>query len=442
MTLTTAAEPSLGIGDARGPDPILSRPFSVIPVILLVIAVLCGVKFWPSGNKGDPPASAAAAAIGGGKDKTAKKDTPQQDVRPPSKEVPLRPPPNNACAIPKKWCGKQLGFASIIVDVGRREAEMPRRAWIIAVATAMQESTLHNYASDKHAVTARFPHDSIKNDHDSVGLFQQRPASGWGTPEELMDPYIASKKFYGSLKKKVAPWEGWQDPKRVRLTDIAQAVQNSAYPNEYQKHEQIATKIVDLVLQYPYDKKFVGTTAQNNWFVMAQCSNPKARACRAVPWELVKPISDNRAAFARAFPKAQLNGHLGDVRHQNAGTPQDHTSFGDSCYGNVCNALGWVYAQDFGNGKATGTGFDLNHFVHWLLDQLRTGKYEEVKYVISTMPSNKGTQYWGIFFAQNGWKAELRDADHTDHVHLSFKPGFERAKSTIIADYLAARGTA
>jgi hypothetical protein len=41
------------------------------------------------------------------------------------------------------------------------------REWIISVATAMQESGLRNLAGE---------------DRDSVGLFQQRPSRGWGTP--------------------------------------------------------------------------------------------------------------------------------------------------------------------------------------------------------------------------------------------------------------------
>ena len=33
-------------------------------------------------------------------------------------------------------------------------------------------------------------------DHDSLGLFQQRPSSGWGTPKQLTNPTYAAHAFY------------------------------------------------------------------------------------------------------------------------------------------------------------------------------------------------------------------------------------------------------
>ena len=59
---------------------------------------------------------------------------------------------------------------------------MPPRGWVIAVATAMQESRLTNLR-----------HLGTRNDHDSLGLFQQRPSSGWGTPAQVTDPVYAAR---------------------------------------------------------------------------------------------------------------------------------------------------------------------------------------------------------------------------------------------------------
>jgi hypothetical protein len=59
-------------------------------------------------------------------------------------------------------------------------------------------------------------------------LFQQRPSQGWGTPDQLRDPRYAASRFYGALTKV----RGWQ---RMRVTDAAQVVQRSAYPEAYQK---------------------------------------------------------------------------------------------------------------------------------------------------------------------------------------------------------------
>ncbi len=96
---------------------------------------------------------------------------------------------------------------------------LPERAATIALATAMQESKLRNLAG---------------GDRDSVGLFQQRPSQGWGTAEQISDPVYATNKFLDSLVR--VP--GYA---RMPLTDAAQAVQKSGYPQAYAKHETNAT---------------------------------------------------------------------------------------------------------------------------------------------------------------------------------------------------------
>jgi murein DD-endopeptidase MepM/ murein hydrolase activator NlpD len=120
----------------------------------------------------------------------------------------------------------QIKNAAIIINVGAK-MKLPPRAWVIAVATSMQESRLSNLG-----------HLGKRNDHDSLGLFQQRPSSGWGTPAEVTDPEYAATKFYEKLKK-VKNWES------LPLTRAAQRVQISAYPDAYAKHEPIATQIVN-----------------------------------------------------------------------------------------------------------------------------------------------------------------------------------------------------
>jgi len=122
----------------------------------------------------------------------------------------------------------QIRNAAVIVNVGS-DMRVPFRGWVIAVATAMQESALSN-----------LPHLGADNDHDSVGLFQQRPSQGWGSAQQLQDPKYASRKFY----EKLVTIEGWQ---QMALTDAAQRVQVSAYPDAYAKHEPIATQIVNLL---------------------------------------------------------------------------------------------------------------------------------------------------------------------------------------------------
>ncbi|MEU2897584.1 heavy metal transporter [Streptomyces sp. NPDC001273] len=104
--------------------------------------------------------------------------------------------------------------AATITAVGTAR-DLPERAVTIALATALQESTLRNIDF---------------GDRDSLGLFQQRPSQGWGTPKEIMDPSYAADKFYEHLEE--VP--GYT---RLPLTVAAQRVQRSGFPQAYAKHE-------------------------------------------------------------------------------------------------------------------------------------------------------------------------------------------------------------
>jgi hypothetical protein len=126
------------------------------------------------------------------------------------------------------YSAAQIRNATDIVATGQ-EMKVPPRGWIVAVATAMQESTLHNYGDL-----------GARNDHDSQGLFQQRPSQGWGTVAQVRDPKHASKSFYSRLVK----IKGWQT---MSLTRAAQRVQRSAYPNAYAKWESDASRLVDII---------------------------------------------------------------------------------------------------------------------------------------------------------------------------------------------------
>lgn len=134
--------------------------------------------------------------------------------------------PNSKLPGIRPYGPEQIRNAAIIIKTGS-DLKMPPRAWVIAVATAMQESRLTNLGNL-----------GANNDHDSLGLFQQRPSAGWGTPAQVMDPVYASTKFYEKLKT-IAGWE------KMSLTEAAQAVQISAYPDAYAKHEPLATLIVN-----------------------------------------------------------------------------------------------------------------------------------------------------------------------------------------------------
>ncbi|MBQ1018291.1 M23 family metallopeptidase [Micromonospora sp. D93] len=129
----------------------------------------------------------------------------------------------------------QVRNAAIIIKVGQ-DMGVPSRGWVIALGTAMQESALRNLANSGVPASLALPHEGVGADHDSLGLFQQRP--GWGTVAERLTPAYAARKFYEKLVKV----DNWQ---RLPLTAVAQRVQVSAYPDAYAKHEEVASRIVD-----------------------------------------------------------------------------------------------------------------------------------------------------------------------------------------------------
>ncbi|WP_370618190.1 hypothetical protein [Mumia sp. Pv 4-285] len=109
---------------------------------------------------------------------------------------------------------EQAEHASLIAAIAVRRG-LPARAVTIAIATAYQESKLHNIDY---------------GDRDSLGLFQQRPSQGWGTPEQIMRPRYAINRFYDGLEK----IDGYRS---MSVTEAAQAVQRSGFPEAYADHE-------------------------------------------------------------------------------------------------------------------------------------------------------------------------------------------------------------
>lgn len=136
------------------------------------------------------------------------------------------------------FSGSQLAHAAAIVAAGQ-EMGVPERGWVIAVATAMQESGLKMYANDTVAASLSLPHEAVGSDHDSTGLFQQRQR-GWGTLEQRMNAGESAKLFYTALL--AVP--GWED---LPLAVAAQRVQVSAFPDAYAKWEDEAEQVVGSV---------------------------------------------------------------------------------------------------------------------------------------------------------------------------------------------------
>jgi len=114
----------------------------------------------------------------------------------------------------------QITDAQIIYDVAAGMNLAPYAA-VIAIATAMQESGLRNLPS---------------GDRDSLGLFQQRPSQGWGTPAQLLNPVYAASAFYTALVR-IPPWQS------LPLAVAAQDVQHSGDPGAYAHWQPLATAL-------------------------------------------------------------------------------------------------------------------------------------------------------------------------------------------------------
>ncbi|HEX8626892.1 MAG TPA: hypothetical protein VF755_01815 [Catenuloplanes sp.] len=223
----------------------------LLPVLIIcglaAIAVVIGVV--APGYRVAPGAPQAAAVT------VQRAAVEPPAVEPPTVERPVRtttrsqrqprpapaasPSPKREPAKPVRIQGlstAQAANAALIVEVGRQRG-LPRRGQIVAIATAMQESSLRNLANPTVPESLKHTNQGTGTDFDSVGVFQQRPSQGWGSVEQLMSPRYAASVFYERLVK-VPGWEN------MTVTAAAQAVQRSGLPDAYAKHEGRATQIV------------------------------------------------------------------------------------------------------------------------------------------------------------------------------------------------------
>ena len=182
-----------GKGKGKSKGGRLSRLGAWWPVLLVTTAVLVGLA-WDTESAGHPTVSDLCLVSGSSLTLTTEQVT-------------------NAVVI-----------AGVAHDRG-----LPERALVIALATAQQESRLRNLDY---------------GDRDSLGLFQQRPSQGWGTEAQVQDPGYAAGKFFDHLVQ-VPGWD------TGRLTDVAQAVQRSGFPEAYQQWEPMATELAAVLVAKP-----------------------------------------------------------------------------------------------------------------------------------------------------------------------------------------------
>jgi hypothetical protein len=149
---------------------------------------------------------------------------------------------------PVNVTAKQLAVAADYVFIGQ-QLGVPREGQIVAIMMALQESSLRVLANVNVPASLGYPHDGLGSDHDSLGTAQQRPAAGWGTVEQLMDPKYNVRAFYGGpagpnrgSPPGLLDIRGWQS---MNKGQAAQAVQVSAFPELYARWEAEATAIVE-----------------------------------------------------------------------------------------------------------------------------------------------------------------------------------------------------
>ena len=126
------------------------------------------------------------------------------------------------------WSAEQMTNAQTIV--ARAAAlGLPKRAAVIAMSTGIVETDLTNLDH---------------GDKDSLGLFQQRPSKGWGSPAQILNPRASTDAFYDRL----VTVPNWQSKPAGVAADL---VQSSAHPERYAPQEATAAALVDRFWQGP-----------------------------------------------------------------------------------------------------------------------------------------------------------------------------------------------
>jgi hypothetical protein len=271
----------------------------------------------------------------------------------------------------------QVRNAAVIVSVGKQHA-VPSYGWVVALAAALQESTLHNYSG---------------GDADSAGLFQQRPSQGWGTHAQVTTPVLAAEAFYGvahhTENSGLLDVHDWQD---LPVTVAAQSVQGSAYPDAYADDEALARSLV---------AKLGGRATTGG---AVTCGTGSAMDCPATDSPVEQGLTPDALRVLRCV-------------QQNFG---DHTYLGVGARSNNPDS-------DHPSGRAVDVMID-----HW---QTRAGNTEgwRVAHWVADNAASLGVTYvifdakiWSTVRAGEGWRTYMHPSglsdptlDHLDHVHVS-----------------------
>ncbi|WP_370973831.1 C40 family peptidase [Amycolatopsis sp. cg9] len=198
----------MGIGAAKG--PLFAGAAAAIYVVVVIPALLVGTVLMASQSSAIGITTAAAVECSPYQFADYGKGGGTQEIG------------------DEKFHAEQLANAQTIVAVAVQR-KLPKRAAVLALATAMVESELRNLNY---------------GDRDSLGLFQQRPSQGWGSPEQILNPVYAAGKFYDHL----VALPGWQT---MPPGAAEQAVQRSGFPDRYAPREPAAAGLTERYWQGP-----------------------------------------------------------------------------------------------------------------------------------------------------------------------------------------------
>ncbi len=284
---------------------------------------------------------------------------------------------------------EQTESAQRIIDIGRERA-VPARGWAVAIATAMQESTLRMLDG---------------GDRDSVNLYQQRPSQGWGTPEQIKDRDYAINAFYGGPQPPDNPGlldiPGWE---QMPLTEAAQTVQRSAYPDAYARWTALAIDTVRELGGTELDCAKLGGGTANPAPKNPDGSWP-TEGCTVVPDPTTSAgcLTPRTLNMVNSAKGAGYNNYVACWREQ---------SWGDHPEGRACDFA--VEPDGFG-GDATGPAKDYgNRLAAWGVANADT---IGVKYVIWYRQIWTPDQGWHPYSHPSG--GSNSSLDHTNHVHIS-----------------------
>ncbi|BBA99886.1 hypothetical protein RVR_6707 [Actinacidiphila reveromycinica] len=238
----------------------------------------------------------------------------------------------------------QAGNAATIAAVAMSRG-LPERAVTIALATALQESQLHNLDH---------------GDRDSLGLFQQRPSQGWGTVQQIQDPVYASNAFYDSLVK-------IQGYTKLPVTVAAQEVQRSGYPEAYAQHEQDATSLAAALTGQESGALSCTTGADTAYSAGGRLGDP-AKVTARLEREFggqVKPHDDSlpRTVAVPSVPSGTAAAGQGEQRGWQVAQwavahahdlKVEQVAFGDVRWQAAKSGKGWQKVADKGGTKAAG----------------------------------------------------------------------------------------